>query len=73
LRLRANMTIPEGLRPENIFTGIAMNPLRMGKLRPPAFTGGNIATEFFYSGPHALISRMHLNNTHGSPLQGPNP
>jgi hypothetical protein len=34
--------------------------------------GGDIALEFFYSGPHALMSRMHLNSKHGSPIQGPN-
>ena len=28
--------------------------------------------EFLYSGPHSLLSRMHLNNAHGSPVQGPN-
>jgi hypothetical protein len=29
--------------------------------------GGNIALEFLYSGPHSLLSRMHLNNGHGAP------
>jgi len=28
--------------------------------------GGNISLEFFYSGPHSLLNRMHLNNAHGS-------
>jgi hypothetical protein len=45
---------------------------RMGNYGLLAYMGGNIALEFVYSGPHALISRMHLNNTHGSPDQGPN-
>jgi hypothetical protein len=45
---------------------------RMGNYSLLAYMGGNVALEFFYSGPHALISRMHLNNTHGSPDQGPN-
>ena len=45
---------------------------RMGNYSLLAYMGGNIALEFFYSGPHALISRMHLNNAHGSTIQGPN-
>jgi hypothetical protein len=31
------------------------------------YVGGNIALEFFYSGPHSLIHRIHLNNGHGVP------
>jgi hypothetical protein len=50
----------------------AKDAFRMGNYSLLAYMGGNIALEFFYSGPHALISRMHLNNTHGSPIQGPN-
>jgi hypothetical protein len=45
---------------------------RMGNYSLLSYMGGNIALEFFYSGPHALISRMHLNNAHGSPDPGPN-
>jgi len=45
---------------------------RMGNYSLLSYMGGNIALEFFYSGPHALISRMHLNNAHGSPDKGPN-
>ena len=45
---------------------------RMGNYGLPSYIGGNIALEFFYSGPHALISRMHLNNAHGALDQGPN-
>jgi hypothetical protein len=26
----------------------------------------NISLEFLYSGPHSLLSRMHLNNRHGA-------
>ena len=37
-----------------------------------AFAGENIALEFIYSGPHSLLSRMHLNNAHGAPEPGPN-
>jgi hypothetical protein len=50
----------------------AKDAFRMGNYSLLAYMGGNIAFEFFYSGPHALISRMHLNNTHGSSIQGPN-
>ena len=50
----------------------AKDALRMGNYSLLSYMGGNIALEFFYSGPHALISRMHLNNAHGSPDQGPN-
>jgi hypothetical protein len=45
---------------------------RMGNYSLLTYMGGNIALEFFYSGPHALISRLHLNNTHGSPIEGSN-
>jgi hypothetical protein len=50
----------------------AKDAFRMGNYNLLGYMGGNIALEFFYSGPHALISRMHLNNGHGSPDPGPN-
>jgi hypothetical protein len=50
----------------------AKDAFRMGNYSLLTYLGGNIALEFFYSGPHALISRLHLNNTHGSPIEGPN-
>ncbi|MGA7343129.1 MAG: hypothetical protein WCF17_02720 [Terracidiphilus sp.] len=50
----------------------AKDAFRMGNYSLLGYMGGNIALEFFYSGPHALISRMHLNNAHGSPDPGPN-
>ncbi len=50
----------------------AKDAFRMGNYSLLSYVGGNIALEFFYSGPHALISRMHLNNAHGSAIQGPN-
>jgi len=46
--------------------------IRTGNYTLLTYMGGNIALEFFYSGPHSLLSRMHLNNAHGSPTQGPN-
>jgi len=42
--------------------------LRMGSYSTLGFIGGNVALEFFYSGPHSLLTRMHLNNGHGAPV-----
>jgi hypothetical protein len=50
----------------------AKDAFRMGNYNLLAYAGGNIALEFFYSGPHSLLSRMHLNNKHGAPDPGPN-
>jgi hypothetical protein len=50
----------------------AMDGFRIGNYSMLAYMGGNVALEFFYSGPHSLLSRMHLNNSHGSPEPGPN-
>ena len=50
----------------------AKDVFRTGNYSLLAFAGGNIALEFLYSGPHSLLSRMHLNNAHGSPEPGPN-
>lgn len=50
----------------------AKDVLRLGNYNLLAFIGGNVALEFLYSGPHSLLSRVHLNNGHGSPDPGPN-
>ena len=50
----------------------AKDVFRMGNYNLLGYMGGNIALEFLYSGPHTLISRMHLNNAHGAPKTGPN-
>jgi len=50
----------------------AKDALRIGNYNLLAYMGENVALEFLYSGPHSLLSRMHLNNTHGSPDPGPN-
>jgi hypothetical protein len=50
----------------------AKDAFRMGNYSMLGYMGSNIALEFLYSGPHTLISRMHLNNAHGSPDPGPN-
>ena len=51
----------------------AKDALRMGNYSLLGYVGGNIALEFLYSGPHSLLSRMHLNNGHGAPDPGSNP
>ena len=50
----------------------AKDAFRSGNYSLLVFAGENVALEFFYSGPHSLLSRMHLNNKHGSPEPGPN-
>jgi hypothetical protein len=50
----------------------AKDAFRIGNYSMLAYVGSNISLEFFYSGPHSLLHRMHLNNAHGSPVQGPN-
>jgi hypothetical protein len=50
----------------------AKDAFRTGNYSLLTYMGGNIALEFFYSGPHSLLHRMHLNNAHGSPEPGPN-
>ena len=45
----------------------AKDGFRMGNYSLLAYAAGNVALEFLYSGPHSLLSRMHLNNGHGAP------
>jgi len=54
------------------FSGGAEDGFWMGDYSLLRRAGENIALEFFYSGPHSLLSRMHLNNAHGAPEPGPN-
>jgi hypothetical protein len=51
----------------------AKDAIRMGNYSLLESIGSNIALEFFYRGPHSLLSRLHLNNSHGAPTQGLNP
>jgi nitrate reductase NapE component len=51
----------------------ARDALRMGNHTILGYVGGNIALEFFYSGPHSLLHRMHPNNAHAAPNSGSNP
>ena len=50
----------------------AKDAFRIGNYNLLVSMGQNIGLEFIYSGPHSLLSRMHLNNRHGSPVEGPN-
>jgi hypothetical protein len=43
----------------------ARDAFRMGNYSLLGYIGGNIGLEFLYSGPHSLVSRMHLNMSHG--------
>jgi hypothetical protein len=47
--------------------------LRMGNYTMLGYVGANIGLEFIYSGPHSLLSRMHLSKTHGEPTSETNP
>jgi hypothetical protein len=50
----------------------AKDAFRMGNYSMLGYVGQNISLEFLYSGPHSLIARMHLNDSHGAPDPGPN-
>ena len=50
----------------------AKDAFRVGNYNLLAYMAGNISLELLYSSPHSLLSRMHLNNAHGAPVQGPN-
>jgi hypothetical protein len=50
----------------------AKDAFRMGNYSLLGYFGGNVALEFLHRGPHSLLSRLHLNNAHGAPGQGPN-
>jgi hypothetical protein len=51
----------------------ARDAFRMGNYTLLAYVGANVGLEFFYSGPHSLLHRMHLNKGHGAPTPGSNP
>jgi hypothetical protein len=51
----------------------AKDAFRMGNYSLLGYVGGNVALEFFYSGPHSLLARMHLSNAHGAPKTGVSP
>jgi hypothetical protein len=45
----------------------AKDAFRQGNYSLLAYAGGNVALEFFPSGPHSFLSKMHLQNRHGAP------
>jgi hypothetical protein len=49
----------------------AQDGFRMGNYSLLGYVAGNVGLEFLYSGPHSLMYRMHLNNSHGAPDRGP--
>jgi hypothetical protein len=51
----------------------AKDGFRIGNYNLLAYAGSNVVLEFLYSGPHSLLSRMHLNNPHGAPVPATNP
>src|SRR5580704_5521606 len=51
----------------------AEDALRMGNYTLLGYVGANVALEFLYGGPHTLLSKMHLNNTHKTEVAGSNP
>jgi hypothetical protein len=51
----------------------AKDGFRMGNYSLLGYVGGNIGLEFFYSGPHSLLARIHLSNAHGAPKSGVSP
>lgn len=50
----------------------AKDAFRMGNYNLLINVGENVSLEFLYSGPHSLLSRLHLNSRHGAPDPGPN-
>jgi hypothetical protein len=46
---------------------------RIGNYSLLAYIGGNVAQEFLAHGPHSLLSRMHLSNSHPAPTARSNP
>jgi hypothetical protein len=48
----------------------AGSALKIGSYGMLASLGENIMMEFFYSGPHSMLSRMHLNNPQAAPAPG---
>jgi hypothetical protein len=45
----------------------AKDGFRQGNYSLLAYMGGNVLLEFFPSGPHSLLTKMHLQNRHGAP------
>jgi hypothetical protein len=51
----------------------AKDAFRIGNYNMLEYVGGNLALEFLFSGPHSLLTRVHLNNRHGAQETGSQP
>jgi hypothetical protein len=51
----------------------AKDGFRMGNYSLLGYVAQNVALEFFRSGPHSLLHRMHLSKGHGAPYPSPAP
>ena len=51
----------------------AQDGFRMGNYNLLVYVAENVVLEFFSSGPHSLLTRMHLNNGHGAQDTSPTP
>jgi hypothetical protein len=51
----------------------AKDGFRMGNYNLLVMAGGNVGMEFFYRGPHSLLSRLHLSNPNAAPAPDPKP
>ena len=51
----------------------AKDGFRMGNYSLLSYVAENVGLEFFCSGPHSLLHRLHLNNGHGAPDPRPAP
>lgn len=47
--------------------------LRMGNYTMLLYASANVGLEFLYSGPHSLLTRMHLSQSHGELSSGTTP
>lgn len=45
----------------------AKDGFRIGNYNLLGYAASNVVLEFFYSGPHSFLTRLHLNNPHGAP------
>jgi hypothetical protein len=48
----------------------AKDALRMGNYSLLANVGGDVSLEFLYAGPHSLLTKLHLDNSHAAASQG---
>lgn len=51
----------------------ARDAFRMGNYSFLGYMGGNVAIEFLFGGPHSLLARLHLKNSHSAQDSGSHP